>query len=285
MSIYASTSCLSSIYSYPEILDIYHDLGLHNVELGILRDPRVDVKKLIKKYNFNYTAHHYFPPPRKPFIINLASQDKNIFKKSMRQILSSIDFCSKFHIDLFSFHSGFRVDPDMNLKFSQKNIPPYEISFNTFKDSLLTIVDYAKEKNVKIAIENNVLSEYNLIKGQNKFLLMCEHWEFKKLFDEINSSNIGILLDIGHLKVTSNLLNFNPYHFIEKLQEKVFAVHIHENNGRLDEHNCPKKGDWSLEILNRFFSNTKNPIILESKCNDTYQLTNTLTLLKNFINI
>ena len=285
MSIYASTSCLSSIYSYPKILDIYHELGLNHVELGILRDPHVDAKKLITKYHFTYTAHHYFPPPKKPFIINLASQTKKILKKSVNQIQASIDFCSKFKIDLFSFHSGFRVDPNMNLRFSKKNIPPYEISFNTFKDSLLTIVDYAKEKNVKIAIENNVLAEYNLIKGQNTFLLMCEHWEFQKLFDEINSPNIGILLDIGHLKVTSNLLNFNPYHFIEKLREKVFAVHIHENNARLDEHKCPKKGDWSLEILNKFFINTVIPIILESKCNDKNQLKNTLKLLKNFINI
>jgi len=283
MSIFVSTSCLSSIYSYPEILDIYHHLCLDSVELGILSDPHIDIKKLIKKYNFNYTVHHYFPPPRKPFIINLASQDKNILKKSVRQILSSIDFCSKFDIDLFSFHSGFRVDPDMYLRFSQKNIPPYEISFNTFKDSLVTIVDYAEEKNVKIAIENNVLSEYNLIKGQNKFLLMCEVSEFERLFKEILSHKLGVLLDLGHLKVTSNSLGFDKDTFIKKLQSNIYAVHVHENHGRVDEHNCPNKDSWSIEILVKYFNKKKLPIILECKCNKINNLETSLAILGNII--
>ena len=280
MPIYVSTSCLSSKYNFSQILDIYTKSGIKNVELGICKDSTLDVTKILKKYNFNYIVHHYFLPPKEPFIVNLASQSKQILEKSIDQMIKSIDFCADFDINFFSFHAGFRADPDINLKFSFNNIPEYENSFNTFKESVKKIADYAEKRSVKVAIENNVLSEYNLIDGQNKLLLMCELWEFKRLFDEITSKNLGVLLDIGHLKVTSNLLKFDADEFIYKLKDKIFAVHIHENDGRMDEHRCLKEGDWSLGIVNSYFKNKDVPIVLECKCNDEKELENTLMLLR-----
>ena len=280
MSIYVSTSCLSSKYNYSQILDAYSNLGIKNVELGVCKDSTLDVAKLIKKHDFNYIVHHYFPPPKEPFIVNLASPDKQILRKSIDQMKNSIDFCADFDINFFSFHAGFRVDPDINLKFGFNNIPEYENSFNIFKESVEKIVDYAERMNVKVAIENNVLSEYNLIDGRNKLLLMCELWEFERLFDEITSKNLGILLDIGHLKVSSNLLMFDANKFIYKLKDKTFAVHVSENNGRFDEHRCPREGDWSLAIVNIYFKNRDVPIVLECKCNDEKELENGLMLLK-----
>jgi sugar phosphate isomerase/epimerase len=280
MSIFVSTSCLSSKYDYSQILDIYSKLGIKNVELGICKDSTLDVPKLLKKYNLNYIVHHYFPPPKEPFIVNLASQDRQIFKKSIDQMKNSIDFCADFDINFYSFHAGFRVDPDINLKFNFNNIPEYENSFNMFKESVEKIVDYAERRNVKVAVENNVLSEYNLIDGRNELLLMCELWEFERLFNEITSKNLGALLDIGHLKVTSNLLKFDADEFIDKLKDKTFAVHVHENNGRVDEHRCPMEGNWSLAVVNSYFKNRDIPIVLECKCNDEKELENALMLLK-----
>ncbi|MCK4735089.1 MAG: sugar phosphate isomerase/epimerase [Methanophagales archaeon] len=280
MSMYVSTSCLSSKYNFSQILDVYTKSGIKNVELGICKDSTLDVTKLIKKYDLNYIVHHYFPPPKKPFIVNLASQDKQILRKSIDQIIKSIDFCADFDINFFSFHAGFRVDPDMNLKFDFNNIPEYENSFNTFKESVVKIVDYAERRSVKVAIENNVLSEYNLIDGQNKLLLMCELCEFERLFNEITSKNLGVLLDIGHLKVTSNLLKFDAEEFIHELKDKTFAVHVHENNGRIDEHKCISEGDWSLAIVNSYFKNKDIPIVLECKCSNEKELENGLMLLR-----
>jgi sugar phosphate isomerase/epimerase len=280
MSIYVSTSCLSSKYGFPQILDNYSKLGTKNVELGVCNDYTLDVAKLLKKHDFNYIVHHYFPPPKEPFIVNLASQSKQILEKSTYQMMKSIDFCADFNINFFSFHAGFRVDPDINLKFDFNNVTEYQNSFNIFKESVEKIVDYAERRNVKVAIENNVLSEYNLIDGENKLLLMCELWEFERVFNEINSKNLGVLLDIGHLKVTANLLKFDAEEFIDKMKDKTFAVHIHENNGRLDEHRCPRGGDWALAVVNNYFKNKDVPIVLECKCNDEKELENGLMLLR-----
>jgi sugar phosphate isomerase/epimerase len=279
MSIFVSTSCLSSLYPYYQILDVYNNLGFNNVELGILKDPSVDVTKIIKRHCFNYIVHHFFPPPKKPFIINLASQNKNILTKSVAQLKKSIDFCAEFNINLFSFHSGFRVDPDPHLKFTVNNIPSYDISFDTFRSSLETLVAYAENNNVKIAIENNVISEYNFINGENKFLLMCELHEFERLFNEISSPNLGILLDLGHLKVTSNLLGFDKNVFIRKIQNKIFAVHVHDNNGKIDEHKCPSQGSWVVQTVGKFFEKNKFPVILESKCTTLHMVKKAVDVL------
>jgi len=279
MSIYVSTSCINSKYDFSQILNIYTKLGIKNVELGVCKASNINLD-LFKKYAFTYIVHHYFPPPKNPFIINLASQNKQILKESIKQMKKSIDFCADFNINFFSFHAGFRVDPDINLKFSSNNIPEYENSFNIFKESVAEIVDYAERRSVKVAIENNVLSEYNLVDRRNKLLLMCELWEFERLFSEITSKNLGVLLDIGHLKVTSNLLRFNAGEFIEKLKNKIFAIHIHENNGRVDEHRCLREGDWSLDIVNSYFKNRDIPIVLECKCNNEKELENGLMLLR-----
>jgi len=280
MQIYVSTSCLSNRYNLPQILDIYEGLGIKNVEMGVCVNPNLDISKIMGRYDFNYIIHHYFPPPKEPFIINLASQNKQILGKSMEQIMTSIDFCSDFDIRFFSFHAGFRTDPNMSLQFSFDNIPQYESSFRTFKDSIAKISDYAKNVDVRLAIENNVLSEYNLVDGKNKILLLCEAWEFEKLFKDITSKNVGILLDIGHLKVTSNLLKFDANEFIHRLKNNIWAVHMHDNDGRMDEHNCPKKGCWSLDVAKNHFKNTDVPMVLECRCTDEKELEATLMSLR-----
>uniref|UniRef100_A0A6M3LWX6 Putative endonuclease n=1 Tax=viral metagenome TaxID=1070528 RepID=A0A6M3LWX6_9ZZZZ len=258
---YYSTSCLSDRYGLSQILDIYDKCGIKNVELGVCNEPDIDLN-ILKNYDFNYIVHHYFPPPKYPFIINLASQNEQIRDKSVFQIIKSIDFCTDFGINLFSFHAGFRIDPDLNFKFIPENIPDYETSFNTFKESVLQIVDHAERCGVKVAIENNVIQEHNLVDGENKLLLMCELWEFKRLFDEIRSDNLGILLDLGHLKINSNILNFDREEFIESFHNKTFAVHLHENNGRVDQHRCVKFSDWSFDMVDKYFYNDV-PCILE----------------------
>jgi len=282
MKIYISTSCLINKYNFLKVLNIYNELGIQNIELGVLIDHNENLVKLLKQYNFNYIVHHYFPPPKDPFIINLASQNKQILQKSIDQIIKSISFCNDCNIKIFSFHAGFRVDPDMNLKFDSHNIIEYQTSFNTFKDSVLKIANYAVKKDIKIAIENNVLSKYNLVGGRNKLFLMCESWEFEKLFQEIKLENLGILIDLGHLKVTSNLLKFNANDFIEKLKNKVSIVHIHENDGEVDEHKCIKKGDWSFKVMQKYFKNLDIPVVLECKCNSKKELKNSLKILKGY---
>jgi len=269
MNLYVSTSCLQGKGDVFDILDTYLKAGITNVELGTGKQP-VAMLSNIKNYACNFVVHHYFPPPRDAFIVNLASQDKKLLARSRKQIKASIEFCHRYHSKLFTFHAGFRADPDSTFRFPAKGpIAPYQKAFNTFVESVKEINAYAEMRGVKLAIENNVLSENNFLEGKNQFLLLCEAIEFEQLWDQIQTSNVGLLLDIGHLKVTSTSLKYDKHAFIEKVKHKIFALHINDNNGRTDSHTAITKESWCLEILRR--NNFMNiPIILESS-NDTIE--------------
>jgi len=265
MPLFVSTSCLANGSNVFDVLKTYARVGLRNIELGASHkyvDSLSPTK--FKQYDSRFIAHHYFPPPREPFVVNLASQDPMILNRSKAQIKRSIEFCHSLGIKLFTFHAGFRADPDDKLRFSQEQpVAPYEIVFNTFVNSIKEIDSYARKKGVRIAIENNVLSEYNVVNGQNRFLLFCEAEDFEKLWERIPSANVGILLDLGHLKPTSHWLDFDKYKFIEKVRDRVFAIHIHDNNGLVDEHKKLDATSWCFEVIGRKCF-IKLPIVLES---------------------
>ena len=188
MPLYFSTSCLSNRFSLEDKLEIFNRLSIEYVELGYSNDSTFDFSSLLSEYKMNFIAHNYFPPPSEDFVINLSSSNPKILLQSINQIKRSIEFCSDCDINFFSFHSGFRVDPDLKFNFPRDNsIEPYEDAFNRFIFSLEEINTLAIEKKVQISIENNVLAPYNLIGNKNELLLMCEEWEFKRLFEQLTS--------------------------------------------------------------------------------------------------
>jgi sugar phosphate isomerase/epimerase len=262
-----------------DVLDAYEEAGFRNVELGSSHPYNENISPAtIETYDFNFLVHNYFPPSRDLFVINIASQNKTILKRSLDQLKTSIDLCDYLGATLFTFHSGFRVDPGIDFRFKTDNIVPYGAAMKTMVQSLVELNKHAKDRGIKIAIENNVLAAHNLVNGENELLTMCEYWEFEHLFREICSDNLGILLDLGHLNVTANTLGFDVKTFIYKLKDRVFAVHLHENNGKVDEHRCPKEGDWSLEIVDKYFKEI--PVVLECRCDDINKLIKTKEMIE-----
>jgi len=252
MPVYVSTTCLAKGSDVFHVLETYAKAGLKCVELGASHE-HVDDSLLaeFKQYRFSFIVHHYFPPPKEPFILNLASQNAAILAQSKKQIKKSIDFCHRLGITLFTFHAGFQADPDSKFRFGQSKVVPYGVAFNTFVESVREMNEYAQDRGVKIAVENNVLSEYNVVNGENPFLLLCEAKEFEKLWERIPSDNVGLALDLGHLKVTAHWLGFDKYEFIDRVKDRVFSIHVHENNGLVDEHKELDEPSWCLGVISR----------------------------------
>jgi len=284
MPIYVSTSCLINKSHIFDILETYAEADLKNVELGSAHRYIGEISLTrLKQYGFNLLCHHYFPPPEKPFIVNLASQDPVILKRSREQIKRTIEFCHHLGIKLFSFHAGFRADPDKKLRFPRgQPVTPYETAFNTFVASVEEINRYAQEKGLRIAIENNVLSDYNVVDGKNPFLLLCEAEEFERLWERIPSANVGILLDLGHLKPTSQWLNFDRYEFIERVKDRVFIIHVHENNGQVDKHIELDETSWCFEIISKECFRGL-PIVVESVGLNINQIIQPVSLVERML--
>ena len=126
---------------------------------------------------------------------------------------------------------------------------PNIIGLNRFKK----IVEYAKELNVKVAIENT--KNYGFL---------------EYLVSNINMDNCGICFDVGHYHC-----NFKDEWDLSFFKDKVLCVHLHDNDSSSDQHLLPYDGtiNWNktIELLNDL--NYDNNITLEL-CNKNYLETN-----------
>lgn len=123
---------------------------------------------------------------------------------------------------------------------SKKEAPMYgEIGLDRIK----RIVEYAKELDVKVAFENTK------IKGYLEYVL-----------DNIKDENVGICFDAGHYHV-----HFNDEFNFEFFKDRIFAVHLHDNDKSSDLHLLPFDGtiDWKYVISKLRESNYNGPVTLE----------------------
>ena len=92
--VYVSTTFIENGKKIKSALDMLKLEGIKNVELG---SNHIYEKNFnyVKKYNFNFLIHNYFPTPKKDFIINIASSNKSIRNRSLSQIKRSINFHKK----------------------------------------------------------------------------------------------------------------------------------------------------------------------------------------------
>ena len=277
--IYTSTSCLKNPKNVLKVLKEYEKADIENVELGSIHSF-FNVKEL-KKFSFNFMIHNYFPPPKKSFIFNLASQNKKILRKSIETAKRAIDLCCETESPIYSFHAGFRVDPSHLAKpFERNNVVNRKTATSTFVKSVREIVTYSKSRGIKLAMEPNVVQKFNLINGKNNLLLFADYKEIHLLFKHFKKKEIGLLLDLGHTSVTSHWLKYDRDEFVRLCKDKVVAVHISNNNGYSDQHKALTRNCWQVSKLNYF---KQIPIVLEAMNLDIKQIKSNIRMIRNVI--
>ena len=251
-NLYVSTTFIKDGKKIKMALDILKSAGVENVEIGSNHAYESNYN-YIKNYKFNFLIHNYFPVPKKDFVINIASLSKKIRERSINQIKRSIEFYKKINAKIYTFHPGFIGDPlraNRNKKnydfiWKKKNIKDqYLLAYNQMILSLKKIVNFAKKKDVKIAIETE-----GSFKKRN-FLLLQRPEEYKNLFKFFSPKDIGINLNIGHLNLASNAFSFSKSKFVDMLKPYIVAIELSHNNGIEDQHLPLKKNQWYWKIIN-----------------------------------
>ena len=275
--IYSSTSCLKNPKNVIRVLNEYQNAGINNVELGSVHEY-FEIEKL-KDFDLNFIIHNYFPPPKIPFIFNLASTNKSIRKSSIKLALTAIDLCYKIESPLYTFHAGFRVDPsELGKALERDKIVNKNTAFRHFINSVNIIISYAKERGITIGVESNVIPEYNLVNGKNELALLVEYPDIELFYQSISKKDLGILLDLGHIAVSSHWLNFDKDKFVQLCSDKVCGIHISNNNGLKDQHKSLTKDCWAISKIKKF----KNlPIILETMNLEINELKTNIDLVKS----
>ena len=256
--IYISTSCVKNTKIKDSVQELAEN-DFQNIELSggteYYENFENDLLELKDKYSLNYRCHNYFPPPKKPFVLNLASLNDETFQMSFDHLEKVIALSNKLGADKFAFHAGFFIDirlSEIGKKLSRDNLFDKKEAVERFCNAYDVIK--RKAKNVSLFIENNVFSKTNAdtYDGENPFM-MTNFDEYKSLKEKIN---FNLLLDIAHLKVSSKTLRLDWEEEFENMMSVSSYIHVSDNDGFHDLNNQLTKSSSLLTMLER--SDTRN---------------------------
>ena len=254
MTIYISTGGYKN-KSADETVELLVKNNLKEIELsgGLYNPNLVDNLRKYLDYGVKFQVHNYFPPPEKPFIINLASNDERIKKLSLDHIFKAIKLCEKLNAKFYSFHAGFLCDfkiSEIGKKIKKRILNDREKSINIFIENLNKISNFALNHGINIMVENNVISKKNLLEFEKNPFLMCDPEE-SLIIIKNSPKNIKLLVDVAHLKVSSNSLGFNAKEFFLKCNNYISGYHFSDNNGLADTNKTINKSSWFWNYLNK----------------------------------
>lgn len=243
-----SSTCLGSV-NIGSLCEFAAANDIRDIELSANISFMAD-KELLRVLEMNagrinFYVHNYFPAPRNSFVLNLAHPDT--YKRSLKHCLKAVDLCSALGIRVYSVHAGMAISPSPeDLGKSLSGYAP--IDFRESRDLLIKacreIAGYASDKGVQLLIENNVLNEGNCPETVNTCYHFADPVESERLFPMFSHPNIGVLLDVGHLKVSAAVSGFEPCNLIYMFRREIRAVHLSDNNGRYDQNLPVTEQSW-----------------------------------------
>lgn len=238
------------------------------LELTAGLHPRSDWRKCLSSWRATgvpLLIHNYFPPPAKPFVLNLASPDPAIHMASLALCHEALRLTAEAGAPFYSVHAGFA----MNLRPEQlgdhtaqarelDKLDPATAE-ETFSASIFELAEKARSLGVRLLIENNVVSEPHRRSGLDQALLLSAPASIQRAFARWTHLPVGLLLDVGHAKVTATTLGFDAEDFFE-LDHIIEALHLSDNDGLADSNQAFGPDAWFADHVPAFVN---IPIVLE----------------------
>jgi sugar phosphate isomerase/epimerase len=191
-------------------------------------------------------VHNYFPPPSTPFVFNLASTDSEVATRSLAHVRNAIRIAVMLRRPIYSFHAGFRINPavrELGNRLSKHSLLARDTALNVFGDRLIALAEEAGREGVTLLVENNVINALNhQIYGEDPLLLT--HPDEIATFMERAPSNVGLLMDVAHLKVSANTLDFDMVAAHEKVRRWIKGYHLSDNDGTADTNHPVSDTSW-----------------------------------------
>jgi len=254
--IYISTGGFRVKSAYETTLDFIEE-GISCIELsGGLYDAEAKTKLRSLQSFASFQVHNYFPPPEKPFVLNLASLNQEIASISLDHVKKAICWSAELGQSIYSFHAGFLMDPkveELGKKVQPRSLFGREECLLRFIERINQIDEYAQSLGVKILIENNVLSAKNYSQFKANPFLMATADECVYVMRQ-TSKNVNLLVDVAHLKVSARTLGFDPIDFLTSCDEWIAAYHLSDNDGERDSNEPISVSSWFWEYLRRDLS-------------------------------
>lgn len=232
-------------------MDLYRQ-GIPAVELSggaYSRTYEVDLLALRKALALQ--VHNYFPPPEQPFVFNLASSDPALTERSVQQVREAMRLAVALGRPVYSFHAGFRINPrvaELGQPLGRHALRDRASALEQFGEKVLLLAEEARREGVTLLVENNVLNAVNLATFCEDPLLLT-HPDEIATFMESMPSNVGLLLDVAHLKVSARTLAFDPVAAHSQVKPWIQGYHLSDNDGTADTNEIVKADSWFWEVI------------------------------------
>jgi sugar phosphate isomerase/epimerase len=264
----------------PEIMQQISDPAYSTVEISSGHPAADGSVEATIKYRDDHGAsillHNFAPPEPGDLLINLAEADSTKRQEVIDFIKSRIDLTKTLGSDYYSFHGGYRVSYRFGVRdYSESERMTHDKAMGIFMTALEEVVEYANAQQVHIGVENHVVAPAS--NAQN--LITYGQADFEEIFNQISSDYLHLHLDVGHIKVTSQSLGYEPTEFISAFNEKIMTAHLHDNSGENDEHEPFLAKAWFLDQLNGL-PNLKYACLETKTSGDSKRISQMLDLLK-----
>ncbi len=254
--VFVSTASAPNNLPLDDVLRLLAAAEFNNIELGVVHNVPTPLNDYLaeakKRCGFNFLIHNYFPPPMESFVLNLASNNPQVQAQSMDLAREAISLCHKLEGKFYSVHAGFcfhAVPSQLGKELTGLERFSIQEAEDIFVENIRLLADYALKYSVGILVENNVLTSWNTVNGENKLLLGVDAKDMIRLMKRINHPNVNILIDLGHLKVSSVTLGFSKEDYIHQLAGWIKAFHVHDNDGLNDTHSPISRDSWFWEPI------------------------------------
>ncbi len=175
--------------------------------------------------------------------INPASFNRRFRRESLDQLREAIDLGAEIGASLVVMHPGELREADFPEEERQSECDDIRQSIaeaveRAWKLNLEGVIECAgtaKAKNITLTVENMFNAE-TLIKKPE---------QARKFLAEIDSYGVGLTLDAGH----AYRARIQPADFVKNLGEKVFHLHLNDNDGSCDLHLPLGKGSINFASL------------------------------------
>ena len=198
-------------------IDIFSEAGFEAIDFNAdIEEYYTDVHdeefyKDIKKYAKDRGI--VFEQTHAPFGSSFIEEEKT--KQRFDEITKSMKHSSYLGAEMIVVHPCNHIDHNENNN--------YDMMMEYNLDFYKSLIPYAIEYNIKIAIENIKRSITETPKG------------LLELFNTLNNDVFTICFDVGH----ANICNQNPADMIKELGKRIGCTHIHDNDGIHDSHMLP----------------------------------------------
>ncbi|WCK54321.1 sugar phosphate isomerase/epimerase [Aneurinibacillus sp. Ricciae_BoGa-3] len=181
------------------------ELLMDGIEWDEMDEQIKRMAAVFRQYQVGYTVH----PPA--WDTNLTSENRAIRQASYDEYRKAIEFAHAIEAEHVVIHPGFCFSPVFDKAIARKRAAAY----------INELCRVAAPLGVKIAVENV---------GYKGTSIVTEE-EFGMFLDDVDET-AGYLIDTGH----AHLNGWNIPAVIRRVNDRLFAVHLHDNSAEGDEH-------------------------------------------------